>query len=200
MSKTENAKKPRGKRTPSAEERLKDAIASCEERHRHWHELYANGTSDPFWADGVNLNLVHNHIRYYNKIIKECCDELGQDYPEVYCREIPQKVDPSYIAQKDRIVKDAKTALDKLTSHPSYPELLRLKAALSPQQLEKIFYPAVVGYVTGLRHSIEKNDYITMRRYRRYEHYIESFESCLQRAKELEPESFQLSIFDMMTA
>lgn len=44
MSKTENAKKSRGKRTPSAEERLKDAIASCEERHRHWHELYANGT------------------------------------------------------------------------------------------------------------------------------------------------------------
>ena len=80
MSKTENAKKSRGKRTPSAEERLKDAIASCEERHRHWHELYENGTSDPFWADGVNLNLVHNHIRYYNKIIKECCDELGQDY------------------------------------------------------------------------------------------------------------------------
>lgn len=200
MSKTENAKKSRGKRTPSAEERLKDAIASCEERHRHWHELYANGTSDPFWADGVNLNLVHNHIRYYNKIIKECCDELGQDYPEVYCREIPPKVDRSYIAQKDRIVKDAKTALDKLTSHPSYPELLRLKATLSPQQLEKIFYPAVVGYVTGLRHSIEKNDYITMRRYRRYKHYIESFESCLQRAKELEPESFQLSIFDMMTA
>ena len=170
MSKTENAKKSRGKRTPSAEERLKDAIASCEERHRHWHELYENGTSDPFWADGVNLNLVHNHIRYYNKIIK------------------------------DRIGKDAKTALDKLTSHPSYPELLRLKATLSPQQLEKIFYPAVVGYVTGLRHSIEKNDYITMRRYRRYKHYIESFESCLQRAKELEPESFQLSIFDMMTA
>ena len=112
MSKTENAKKSRGKRTPSAEERLKDAIAFCEERHRHWHELYANGTSDPFWADGVNLNLVHNHIHYYNKIIKECCDELGQDYPEVYCREIPPKVDPSYIAQKDRIVKDAKTALD----------------------------------------------------------------------------------------
>ena len=51
MSKTENAKKSRGKRTPSAEERLKDAIASCEERHRHWHELYENGTSDPFWAE-----------------------------------------------------------------------------------------------------------------------------------------------------
>ena len=83
MSKTENAKKSRSKRTPSAEERLKDAIASCEERHRHWHELYENGTSDPFWADGVNLNLVHNHIHYYNIIIKECCDELEQDYPEV---------------------------------------------------------------------------------------------------------------------
>lgn len=200
MSKTENAKKSRGKRTPSAEERLKDAIASCEDSRRHWYDIYENGCSDPSWADGVNLNLVHNHIQNYNKIIKECCDELGQEYPEVYYRKIPPKVDPSYIAQKDRIIRDAKTALDKLTSHPSYPELLRLKATLSPQQLEKIFYPAVVGYVTGLRHSIEKNDYITMRRYRRYEHYIESFESCLQRAKELEPESFQLSIFDMMTA
>ena len=108
MSKTENAKKPRGKKGPSTEERLKAAIASCEERHRHWHDIYENGCSDPSWADGVNLNLVHNHIHYYNKEIKECCDELGQDYPEVYHREIPPKVDPDYIAQKDRIIRDAK--------------------------------------------------------------------------------------------
>lgn len=200
MSKTENAKKPRGKKTQSVENRLKEAIASCEESHRHWHDIYENGCSDPFWADGVNLNLVHNHIRYYNNIIRECCDELGQDYPEVYHREIPPEVDPDYIAQKERIIRDAETALDKLTSHPSYPELLKLRAILSPQQLEKIFYPAVVGYVTNLRRSIEETDFITMRRYRRYERCIESFENCLQRAKEMESESFQLSIFDMMTA
>ena len=30
----------------------------------HWHNLRANGCNDPFWPDGVNLNLVRNHIIY----------------------------------------------------------------------------------------------------------------------------------------
>ena len=30
----------------------------------HWYDLMANGCNDPFWPDGVNLNLVRNHIIY----------------------------------------------------------------------------------------------------------------------------------------
>lgn len=27
-----------------------------------WHSIYENGCSDPFWPDGVNLELCRNHI------------------------------------------------------------------------------------------------------------------------------------------
>ena len=37
----------------------------------HWHDLMANGCNDPFWPDGVNLNLVRNHIIYGLRQIAE---------------------------------------------------------------------------------------------------------------------------------
>lgn len=37
----------------------------------HWHDLRANGCNDPFWPDGVNLNLVRNHIIYGLRQIAE---------------------------------------------------------------------------------------------------------------------------------
>ena len=38
---------------------------------KHWHDLMANGCNDPFWPDGVNLNLVRNHIIYGLRQIAE---------------------------------------------------------------------------------------------------------------------------------
>lgn len=37
----------------------------------HWQDLRANGCNDPFWPDGVNLNLVRNHIIYALRRIAE---------------------------------------------------------------------------------------------------------------------------------
>ena len=33
--------------------------------YKHWDDLKKNGCSDPAWPDGVNLNLVRNHIIYW---------------------------------------------------------------------------------------------------------------------------------------
>lgn len=194
---SENAKKTRKRKGPSAEERLREATASCEGSYRQWQNIYENGCMDPSWPDGVNLNLVHNHIHYYKKIIQECSDELGLEYPEVYFRDIPPKVDTDYIAQPERIIKDAQEAYQELSEHPSYKKLLAMKSQYSPRQLEKIFYPAVVGYVRNLKEFIARNDLVSMRRYRNWKRYIESFEECLKRAEDLEPEEFQLTLFDM---
>ena len=77
----------------------------------HWHDLLANGCSDPFWPDGVNMNLVRNHIIYGLRQIAELRASQGQlsmfdaPAPEVgdamQDKRIPPMVDDGYMA-KDR--------------------------------------------------------------------------------------------------
>ena len=78
---------------------------------KHWHDLMANGCNDPFWPDGVNLNLVRNHIIYGLRQIAELsaserqlsmfeistisANDVMQD------ERIPPKVDDNYMV-KDR--------------------------------------------------------------------------------------------------
>lgn len=49
------------KKQRSRKEQLAEVIR---ESHEQWKRLQENGGSDPFWTDGVNLNLVRNHIIY----------------------------------------------------------------------------------------------------------------------------------------
>lgn len=90
-------------------------IAALEARVRadvaHWHDLKANGCSDPFWPDGVNMNLVRNHIIFGFRQIAELRASDGQlslfdlPAPEVgdamQDKRIPPMVDDGYMA-KDR--------------------------------------------------------------------------------------------------
>lgn len=39
--------------------------------YRRWDDLKKNGSSDPAWPDGVNLNLVRNHIIYFYRFLRE---------------------------------------------------------------------------------------------------------------------------------
>lgn len=39
--------------------------------YKHWDDLKKNGCSDPAWPDGVNLNLVRNHIIYWYRLLRE---------------------------------------------------------------------------------------------------------------------------------
>ena len=43
----------------------KKTMAELQEENKHWDDLKKNGCSDPAWPDGVNLNLVRNHIIYW---------------------------------------------------------------------------------------------------------------------------------------
>ena len=45
--------------------------ANIDERFRAWDKIAQNGCSDPFWPDGVNLNLIRNHIIYYYGLLHE---------------------------------------------------------------------------------------------------------------------------------
>ena len=46
-------------------------LEELEKAYAQWESLYQQGGSDPFYPDGVNLNLVRNHILYFKRQIEE---------------------------------------------------------------------------------------------------------------------------------
>lgn len=71
-----------------------------------WEDINQNGCSDPFWPDGMNLNLVRNHIIYAKRTIAKICEEHEISVPEEMHIPIPPKVNQYYMAnlkQKSRV-------------------------------------------------------------------------------------------------
>lgn len=63
-----------------------------------WEYKNKNGCSDPFWPDGVNMNLNRNHIIHDKRQIEEICRENGLPLPEEYYIPTPPKVNDYYMA------------------------------------------------------------------------------------------------------
>lgn len=54
------------------EERTEEQIrADLDERFHRWDTISREGCADPFWPDGVNMNLVRNHIIYNYRLLSE---------------------------------------------------------------------------------------------------------------------------------
>lgn len=94
-----------------------DPLAGLEKAYAHWQRLYENGGSDPFWPDGVNLDLVRNHIIYFKGQIEETCPLYMAD--ELYLRELPPEVDPNYMANPDKIREQARRSLQAYQADPN---------------------------------------------------------------------------------
>ena len=48
----------------SVAEKIKAVQYELDRNIERWHFIHDNGCSDPFWPDGVNMNLKRNHIIY----------------------------------------------------------------------------------------------------------------------------------------
>lgn len=83
------------------------------ESWNQWQNLHKHGGSDPFWSDGVNMNLVRNHMLY---AIRKGAEPL-EDMP------LPDEIDRHYMADAKGIVARAETALAKLRSDPYYQQV-----------------------------------------------------------------------------
>lgn len=57
---------------------VESLVNSINESFARWDHIYQHGTSDPFWPDGVNANLVRNHIIYFRRQLEEMPRENGQ--------------------------------------------------------------------------------------------------------------------------
>lgn len=88
-----------------------------------WEDISKNGCSDPFWQDGINMNLVRNHILYDKRKILEICRENDIALPSEYFFPTPPEVDNSYMAnlsQKSRVERLLKSGQKITTNKISY--------------------------------------------------------------------------------
>lgn len=191
-------KKVRGKKRDSPEARLAQEVEACEKEYQHWQYLYEFGGSDPFYSDGSNMYLVRNHIIYYKKQMEKICSEAGIQPPDVYYRELPPNIPKEYMARPDEIRHAARKSLAVYEKASSYISLCEKGKQMSPKQKKEVCFDSVMWYVSGLRKAIEEDDLITMRRHRNPNNYAESFKSCLERIEKLQPEEYQLTLFDMI--
>lgn len=164
-----------------AKKNQENPLVELEKAYDRWQRLYEDGGSDPFWPDGVNLDLVRNHIIYFKGQIEETCPLYMTD--ELYQRDLPPEVDQNYMAQPDKIREQARHSLQTYQSDPNYQYLLRHRDSLTPKQSKKLCVGAVLGYVSQLREAIGHDDLIGMRRHREPEFYLERFHDCADKVR-----------------
>jgi len=150
------------------------------ERYARWEHLYKYGGQDPNWPDGVNLNLVRNHIINIKKQMKE-----AGELTDTYYRDTPPRVDNDYMARADEIRAKAKKSLEIYKKHPDYLYLIKIINRLDKQHIEKTCINYVIGYVTRLEKYINDDDLVAMRRHKYPERYIDSFTSCRKRVEKI---------------
>lgn len=187
-------------------EKKEDLAEELAKAFARWEYLKEYGGSDPFYADGANMNLVRNHIMYYKGKMLE---EYGADhekYPEIFYRELPPEVNQNYMARAGEIKDGAAQALECYISDPGFRYLLSNRDMLTEKEAKQISLDNVLGYASGLANAIKNGVLITMRRHAgRPEGYLESFARCAAQMmkmideKKKEPdqvqENVQLSLF-----
>jgi len=94
----------------SNEEELKTYAVELQRSFDRWDHIYKYGCSDPFHADGVNLYLIRNHIRFYKHRIEEIVEKgrdtpslFPLDHPPIYNRPTPDSVPMDYMANIEGI-------------------------------------------------------------------------------------------------
>lgn len=79
-------------------DKLAECINGIRDSIYHWKSLNQNGCNDPSWPDGVNMNLVRNHIIWYKRRLREYCEEHQTPLPEEYYIPTPPEVDKNYMS------------------------------------------------------------------------------------------------------
>lgn len=155
--------------------KLKKIEEELKAEFERWEHLNAHGGSDPFWPDGVNMNLVRNHIIYHKRAIEELEPET---YPAVYMKETPKEVCPDYMARWNEIRNAAIVNLEVLENDNDLLFLRGKANSLSKAERERASIGAVLQYEERLRHVIRSGDLVAMRRYENLEGYLEDIRKC----------------------
>lgn len=158
-----------------------DYAAALENSFARWDFIHKYGCSDPFWADGVNMNLVRNHIMYYKQQLSE--EATLFLLPKAYYREVPPEVDNNYMARPDEIRQNAARSMQIIDADENLKFVQQQSVHLTEKQLKQLCIPAILGYAENLRRAISEDDLLTMRRYENPNGYLESFQSAAQKLR-----------------
>lgn len=139
-----------------------DLRKELREEFSRWKHLYEEGGSDPFWSDGVNMNLVRNHILYTKKRIEEEV-ENNPDFvcPPEYHLKTPPEAPMNYMAKAGQIYEDALRILPELEQNEDYL-FLKNNMHLADKTTEQIFRP--VRWINGFRLGFDAKDLVSLRR------------------------------------
>lgn len=91
----------------------KQAVINLKNSYIRFKQIYDNGCSDPFWTDGVNINLVRNHIIYEKKVIEELYKENFIDIPDEYYYPTPKELPQNFMAVTRSLVTDGTLTANK---------------------------------------------------------------------------------------
>lgn len=149
--------------------------------HEHWKELFCEGGQDPFWSDGVSLNLVRDHII----ACRTALEQEGGTMPEEYGWPLPPEVSPDYMARGKEIWYRGIESYKKYMADENYQYLKEISETLSAKVKKGSNLESVLGYVQSVRTALEQGDYVTLRRHEHPERYLESFAECRDRIGKL---------------
>ncbi len=160
-----------------------DCAVELEKEYARWDEVFTKGGSDPFWSDGVNLELIRNRILYYKEQLAKQENSLF-GLPDIYYRETPPEVDSDYMARPDEIRENARKALEIIDADENLKFVRGQAPSLSETQYKQFCIAAVINYAENLRRAIAADDLVIMRRYEHPDSYLESFESAAMRIRD----------------
>ena len=158
-----------------------DYAAALENSFARWDYIHEHGCSDPFWADGVNMNLVRNHIMYYKQKLSE--EATLFLLPEAYYREVPPEVDNNFMARPDEIRQNAARSMQIIDEDENLKFVREQSVHLTEKQLKQLCIPAILGYAENLRRAISEDDLLPMLRNENPKAYLESFQSAAQKLR-----------------
>ena len=142
---------------------LDELARRCKQSYERWTEIRQNGCRDPCWTDGVNLNLVRNHIIHYKRQMAALYKEQGVKPPPVLLRELPPRVDYKFMANADEIRQHAIDIMTKISQMPEYAELKSIYPGLSPIQRKKSGCQFMMNWVSRLKRATEQDELVVMR-------------------------------------
>ena len=163
-----------------------------------WNTLKTQGGSDPAWADGVNMNLVRQHVIAYKKEMEKICRENSLSLPEEYWVSVPPKVPDYYMAKPKEIEKNARRALERYEADKNYQWLKTCN--ISTNKKKAVGYQNVMSVVDRLEEDIKKNDLVAMRRHSDSRYNLERFALCRRKIEEAlaEEHKGQMELFDFI--
>ena len=93
------------------------------DEYKRWQSIYESGCSDPTWEDGVNINLVRNHIFYAKKNIEKYLGDNFLAYPDSYFFPEPVQLPSNFMAVTRRLACKGETLT--ATKTLPYSEVLK---------------------------------------------------------------------------